>query len=164
MRTPSILQFFTYAHLPPHLQAVSVPFAKLADDLVRSLPDNPERSEALRKLLEAKDCAVRAYLFKPEVPEALYDSDVEDLLVYLRSLNLPYWHEPYTRNLPSGAVLLDWSTGPPRAGSRATLSAIVSAQSLEAFSTLQGEMAVPRMVTDLAGREHLVRYWRQVFG
>ena len=59
-----ILQFFAYAHLPPHLQAVSKPFGDLAYALVDKLPRNPERTVALRKLLEAKDAAVRALLFK----------------------------------------------------------------------------------------------------
>jgi hypothetical protein len=59
-----LLQFFTFAHLPPHLQEVSRPFGELARQIVDTLPDNPERSTALRKLLEAKDCAVRALLFK----------------------------------------------------------------------------------------------------
>lgn len=59
-----LLQFFKYEHLPEHLQNVSRPFGELAKDIVESLPDNPERTTALRKLLEAKDCAVRALLFK----------------------------------------------------------------------------------------------------
>lgn len=59
-----ILQFFDYGHLPAHLQAVSMPFAQLADRMVRTLPANPERTVALRKLLEAKDCAVRALIYK----------------------------------------------------------------------------------------------------
>ena len=59
-----ILQFFAYAHLPAYLQEVSAPFGDLADALVASLPRNPERTVALRKLLEAKDAAVRARLFK----------------------------------------------------------------------------------------------------
>ncbi len=59
-----IMQFFAYAHLPPHLQAVSAPFGELAVRLVESLPRNPERTAALRKLLEAKDAAVRALVAK----------------------------------------------------------------------------------------------------
>lgn len=59
-----MLQFFAYAHLPPHLQTVSKPFGDLADLIVNTLPSNAERTAALRKLLEAKDCAVRALLFK----------------------------------------------------------------------------------------------------
>lgn len=59
-----MLQFFVYGHLPDHLRAISKMFGELAEDLVRDLPHNPERSAALRKLLEAKDCAVRARLYK----------------------------------------------------------------------------------------------------
>jgi len=59
-----IAQFFAYEHLPPHLQAVSAPFGQLAQDIIATLPRNPERTVALRKLLEAKDAAVRALLAK----------------------------------------------------------------------------------------------------
>lgn len=59
-----IMQFFQYAHLPPHLQEVSKPFGDLAQLIVDTLPRNPERTVALRKLLESKDAAVRAKLFK----------------------------------------------------------------------------------------------------
>jgi hypothetical protein len=59
-----IAQFFAYAHLPPHLQAVSKPFGDLATQIVNTLPRNPERTVALRKLLEAKDAAVRALVAK----------------------------------------------------------------------------------------------------
>ena len=59
-----ILQFFAYAHLPDHLQAVSKPFGELAQHIVDTLPRNPERTVALRKLLEAKDAAVRALVAK----------------------------------------------------------------------------------------------------
>lgn len=55
-----IMQFFAYAHLPAHLQEVSRPFGDLATQIVETLPRNPERTVALRKLLEAKDAAVRA--------------------------------------------------------------------------------------------------------
>ncbi|MDD9910171.1 MAG: hypothetical protein OXR62_10815 [Ahrensia sp.] len=57
-----ILRFFAFEHLPPHLKAVSAPFSALAADIVETLPRCPERSVALRKLLEAKDAAVRAAL------------------------------------------------------------------------------------------------------
>lgn len=59
-----LLQFFAYSHLPPHLQTISASFGMLADSVCASLPKNPERTTALRKLLEAKDCAVRAMLSK----------------------------------------------------------------------------------------------------
>jgi hypothetical protein len=59
-----ILQFFTYAHLPEYLHEISSPFCELANFIHDSLPRNPERTVALRKLLEAKDAAVRAAIFK----------------------------------------------------------------------------------------------------
>lgn len=73
-----IMQFFAYEHLPAHLAEVSKPFSDLAHALVEGdngpasgtvtfgspLPRNPERTVALRKLLEAKDAAVRARLAK----------------------------------------------------------------------------------------------------
>lgn len=57
-----VLQFFVYAHLPAHLQDVSKPFHNLAYALAERAPDNQETTVALRKLLEAKDAAVRAAL------------------------------------------------------------------------------------------------------
>jgi hypothetical protein len=59
-----ILQFFAYEHLRDDLKAVSQPFGNMAAQIVETLPRNPERTVALRKLLEAKDAAVRAKLFK----------------------------------------------------------------------------------------------------
>lgn len=58
-----LMQFFAYEHLPPNLQRVSKPFGDLAKQVSETLPSNPERTVCLRKLLEAKDCAVRAELF-----------------------------------------------------------------------------------------------------
>ncbi|MGW4250569.1 hypothetical protein [Streptomyces californicus] len=60
--TTHLLRYFEYNHLPPHLQAVSKPCADLAHELVALLPDGPELTAGLRKLLEAKDCMVRAAL------------------------------------------------------------------------------------------------------
>lgn len=57
-----ILRFFAWAHLPQKLQDVSRPFGELALWLVDNLPRTPERTVALRKLLEGKDAAVRAAL------------------------------------------------------------------------------------------------------
>ncbi len=59
-----MLQWFAYEHLPAHLQEISRPFGELAALIVDRLPRNPERTVALRKLLEAKDCAVRALIYK----------------------------------------------------------------------------------------------------
>lgn len=60
-RSP-ILRYFVYEHLPEKLQVVSRPFSRLAHDLENVLPPGPEKSTALRKLLEAKDAAVRSAL------------------------------------------------------------------------------------------------------
>lgn len=57
-----MMRWFAYAHLPAHLQEISKPFGELANWMVETLPQNPERTVALRKLLEAKDAGVRAYL------------------------------------------------------------------------------------------------------
>jgi hypothetical protein len=59
-----LLQFFAYAHLPENLQEISKPFGDLAQWIAVNLPSNPERTVALRLLLQSKDCAVRARLFK----------------------------------------------------------------------------------------------------
>lgn len=58
----AILQFFSYSHLPEHLQIISKPFCDLAG-IIADGPQNTETTVALRKLLEAKDAAVRAALF-----------------------------------------------------------------------------------------------------
>jgi len=59
-----LLQFFAYEHLPTNLWSASKGFHDLAHTIVDSLPRNPERTVALRKLLEAKDCAVRACIYE----------------------------------------------------------------------------------------------------
>jgi len=59
-----LIQFFSYDHLPENLQAISKPYCDLAKQIANTLKDNPEKTTALRKLLESKDCAVRAALFK----------------------------------------------------------------------------------------------------
>lgn len=57
-----ILRYFAFEHLPAELQKVSAPIANLAHLIDRGLLDGPEKSAGLRKLLEAKDCFVRAAL------------------------------------------------------------------------------------------------------
>lgn len=60
------IKYFAFAHLPPKLQAVSKPIGELAEKLESLLPDGPEKSAGMRKLLEAKDCFVRCALDMPE--------------------------------------------------------------------------------------------------
>ncbi len=56
------MTFFNYGHLPPHLQAISAEICELAHNMNRILPDGEEKEMGLRKLLEAKDCFIRAKL------------------------------------------------------------------------------------------------------
>ncbi len=57
-----IFKFFSYKHLPEHLIPVSHAFYGLAKEMIFKLKDGPEKTVCLRKLLEAKDCAVRSAL------------------------------------------------------------------------------------------------------
>ena len=57
-----MLKWFAYEHLPDALQAISRPFSELADVVDYLCEPGPERTVALRKLLEAKDAAVRSRL------------------------------------------------------------------------------------------------------
>jgi hypothetical protein len=64
MERDAIMQFFSYSHLPPAMQEISKPFCELAERIESTLPRNAERTVALRKMLEAKDAAVRASIAK----------------------------------------------------------------------------------------------------
>jgi hypothetical protein len=57
-----MLEFFKFDHLPPHLLAVSAQSWDLACKMVAMLPSCSETTAGMRKLLEAKDCFVRAQL------------------------------------------------------------------------------------------------------
>lgn len=57
-----VLKFFAFKHLPPHLQETSAKFHDLAHEIAGARPESQETTVALRKLLEAKDAAVRAQL------------------------------------------------------------------------------------------------------
>ena len=57
-----IVQFFGYTHLPQHLRVISEPCCQLATSMRAELPTNHELIAGMRKLLEAKDCFVRARL------------------------------------------------------------------------------------------------------
>ena len=64
-----IMRYFAYAHLPEHLREVSKVVFDAANEMDCLVPDGPEKSAGLRKLLEAKDCFVRAALDKPNEEE-----------------------------------------------------------------------------------------------
>lgn len=59
-----LLRYFNYSHLSPNLQEMVKPFAAIARDLaVRDdITDGAEAAVAIRKLLEAKDAAVRSII------------------------------------------------------------------------------------------------------
>lgn len=60
--TMNALKWFAWYHLPEDLANISKPFHELAHNLSGAVGDCPQLTIALHKLLEAKDCAVRAYL------------------------------------------------------------------------------------------------------
>ena len=61
--TQHFARLFATGHLSEHAAATAHPFAAVAQHAIDTLKDSPELSACLRKLLEAKDCAVRARLF-----------------------------------------------------------------------------------------------------
>lgn len=66
-----LLRYFAFDHLPAHLAWFSAPFHALAHEMADHLSDGPELEAGLRKLLEAKDCMVRAAL---DAPPAITES------------------------------------------------------------------------------------------
>jgi len=60
-------QWFTWGHLPEGFpRDLSAGVANLADFAINVLPDTPELTHGLRRLLEAKDCFVRAAIAAAE--------------------------------------------------------------------------------------------------
>lgn len=64
-QSDAMMRYFEFLHLPVKLQHVSRHFYTLAETVNNTVPDGPEKTVCLRKLLEAKDCAVRASLDLP---------------------------------------------------------------------------------------------------
>jgi hypothetical protein len=99
-----ILRYFHYSHLPPTLRTVSAPFCALASLIVETLPQNAERTVALRKLLEAKDAAVRANVPPQSVkPQTFFDRleiERKELADRLRKLEA-FLSEPAFFQLPA---------------------------------------------------------------
>ena len=62
MEQSAILKYFGYEHLPPNLREISRVIHEVAWQMESELPSCAEKSAGLRKLLEAKDCFVRAKL------------------------------------------------------------------------------------------------------
>lgn len=63
----ALMRYFEFLHLPPKLQHVSRHFYTLAEIVRNTVPDGPEKTVCLRKLLESKDAAVRAALDLPDM-------------------------------------------------------------------------------------------------
>lgn len=57
-----IMRYFEALHLPPGLKSIADQCGDLARSMDAALPDGAEKVAGLRKLLEAKDCFVRANL------------------------------------------------------------------------------------------------------
>lgn len=55
-----IMQFFMDDHLPKDMRRITGAVRKLAMDMMSQLPDSEETDAGMRKLLEAKDCFIRA--------------------------------------------------------------------------------------------------------
>lgn len=64
--TTQMLGLFDADYLPEHVRPVSGSCAELAREMVDALPDGPELTAALRKLLEARDCFVRQAILAAE--------------------------------------------------------------------------------------------------
>lgn len=73
-----MVRWFTNPNLPPHLQAIVTPLREVAEAMDVQLPEGPEKTAGLRKLLEAKDCLVRAAI---EAAEAAAGSATTALLL-----------------------------------------------------------------------------------
>jgi len=69
----AILKHFEYEHLPPHLEPFSMRCHDVAHAMAYCIPDDPELRAGLRKLLEAKDCFVRAALATSKKPSGAAD-------------------------------------------------------------------------------------------
>lgn len=63
----AMMRYFEFSHLPSKLQHVSRHFYTVADLVRNTVPNGEEKTVCLRKLLEAKDAAVRAALDLPDM-------------------------------------------------------------------------------------------------
>lgn len=99
-----LLDLFRIRHLTdPNARRVAALYAKLAKELRDTLSDGPEATVALRKLVESKDCAVRAVL-----PAPALDLD-EEIAFYERdhkpTIELPPVPDEPARRPPTGGGL-----------------------------------------------------------
>jgi hypothetical protein len=97
--TVDLLRWFDYAHLPPHLALISEKFERIVRELIEALDDGPELTTALRKLLEAKDCAVRAAIVKREMDSRIPDHRCPEDCAHLTG---QAWHDLHSFTEPAG--------------------------------------------------------------
>ncbi|RTK99938.1 MAG: hypothetical protein EKK65_08810 [Lysobacterales bacterium] len=91
-----LLQFFTYDHLPAHLQTVSRSFATLAHQLVNSLPSNPERTTAYALLEQVLDGGMCVHCGRQTAVERRWDD--AELLAELSAVGAcVYAYDPETK-------------------------------------------------------------------
>lgn len=62
MNKEELDKYFSYDHLPPHLQNVSRPLCEVARQIDDLVPAGPQKDIAMQKILEAKDAVVRQVL------------------------------------------------------------------------------------------------------
>ena len=60
----AILQFFAHEGLPDAMFGVALPMSHLANAMANELPVCEETQEGLRKLLEARECFMRAAMLQ----------------------------------------------------------------------------------------------------
>jgi len=108
--TREITQYFEYEHLPPHLQALSKACADLAEAMVNQLPDSPELTTGLRKLLEGKDCFVRCAVTASKKRAPKHPSPASTSTPPAPGWDV--WTKPFTKdNLPTHGWTLWEKTG-----------------------------------------------------
>lgn len=57
-----MIKWLSYEHLPKELQPIVQKYHNMGLIICGTIPSGPERTVALRKLVESKDCAVRAVI------------------------------------------------------------------------------------------------------
>lgn len=84
-----ILKYFQYAHLPSNLQVISGKVFEIVHWMENHLPECAEKDVGLRKLLEAKDCFIRAELNKTGTEVKQESEEIRSVYYYSENKNLP---------------------------------------------------------------------------
>ena len=103
------IKYFGNGRLPLKLQAAAKPVDSLAHALESLLPDGPEKSAGMRKLLEARECFIRSMHEMPDLTEASLapaKADASDLMVIFRSSGLRSKEDPLGMALHDQAIPL----------------------------------------------------------